>query len=51
VARHSVAMRLQSDGQSREVISQMLGHKDLATTDAYLDSLDSSIIDAAAKSL
>ncbi|MFR9504407.1 MAG: hypothetical protein SNH73_08190 [Rikenellaceae bacterium] len=35
----------------REVISQILGHSDLTTTNTYLDSFGSSVIDEAAKVL
>ena len=38
VSRHSMAMTLQSNGVSREMISQVMGHKELATTNTYLDS-------------
>jgi site-specific recombinase XerD len=38
VSRHSMAMTLQSSGVSREMISQVMGHKELATTNTYLDS-------------
>ena len=31
-------MTLQSTGFSREMISQVMGHKELATTNTYLDS-------------
>jgi site-specific recombinase XerD len=34
-----------------EVISQILGHSDLATTNIYLDSFSSNIIDEAVKVL
>ncbi|WP_455667153.1 site-specific integrase [Phocaeicola sp.] len=38
VSRHSMAMTLQSSGVPREMIGQVMGHKDLGTTNAYLDS-------------
>ena len=38
VSRHSMAMTLQSNGVSREMISQVMGHKELTTTNTYLDS-------------
>jgi site-specific recombinase XerD len=40
-------MRLQNSGISREVISQALGHKDLNTTNTYLDSFGNEVIDKA----
>ncbi len=51
VSRHTMAMQLQSNAIPREVISQILGHSDLKTTNTYLDSLDSSVIDEATKVL
>lgn len=51
VSRHTMAMQLQGNAIPREVISQILGHHDLQTTNTYLDSLDSSIIDEASKVL
>lgn len=38
VSRHSYAMRLKNAGIAEDVISEALGHKDLATTKIYLDS-------------
>ena len=38
VSRHSMAMTLQTNGVPREMISQVMGHKDLETTNTYLDS-------------
>lgn len=35
----------------REIISQMLGHADLETTNTYLDSFDNKVINEAAKVL
>lgn len=43
-ARHSYAMRLKNNGISEDVISEALGHKDLATTKTYLDSFASEVI-------
>lgn len=37
VSRHTMAMTLQDNQVPREVISQILGHSDLATTNTYLD--------------
>ncbi len=51
VSRHTMAMQLQSNAIPREVISQIMGHQDLQTTNTYLDSLDSSVIDEASKVL
>lgn len=51
VSRHTMAMTLQDNQVPREVISQILGHSDLATTNTYLDSFASSVIDEAAKVL
>ncbi len=51
VARHTMAMTLQKNKTPREVISQMLGHSDLSTTNTYLDCFDSSVINEAAKVL
>lgn len=38
MSRHSYAMRLKNSGIPEDVISEALGHKDLATTKVYLDS-------------
>lgn len=51
VSRHTMAMSLQNNEIPREVISQILGHKDFKTTNTYLDSFNSKIIDEAAKVL
>lgn len=51
VSRHTMAMTLQDNQVPREVISQILGHSDLATTNTYLDSFSSSVIDEAVKVL
>lgn len=51
VSRHTMAMSLQNNEIPREVISQILGHKDLKTTNAYLDSFNSNVIDEAVKVL
>ena len=51
VSRHTMAMSLQNKEVPREVISQILGHKDLKTTNTYLDSFNSSVIDEAVKVL
>lgn len=51
VSRHTMAMTLQDNQVPREVISQILGHSDLTTTNTYLDSFGSSVIDEAVKVL
>lgn len=51
VSRHTMAMTLQNKEVPREVISQVLGHKDLATTNVYLDSFKTDVIDNTAKLL
>ena len=51
VSRHTMAMMLQRNDVSREQISQMLGHADMKTTNTYLDSFDTTVIDKAAKVL
>lgn len=45
VSRHSMAMTLQEDGTPREIISQIMGHKDLRTTNTYLDSFGCKLIE------
>jgi integrase len=51
VSRHTMAMTLQDNQVPREVISQILGHSDLATTNTYLDSFANNVIDEAVKVL
>ncbi|MEI6751852.1 MAG: tyrosine-type recombinase/integrase, partial [Paludibacter sp.] len=51
VSRHTMAMTLQNNGVKRELISQFLDHKDMKTTNIYLDSFANSEIDEAAKIL
>lgn len=51
VSRHTMAMSLQNNNIPREIISQILNHKDLKTTNTYLDSFNSNIIDEAVKVL
>lgn len=51
VSRHTMAMTLQNNNIPREVISQILDHKDLKTTNTYLDSFSSNVIDEAVKVL
>ena len=50
-ARHTMAMTLQSNKVPREVISQVMGHSNLETTNVYLDSFETSVVDEAAKLL
>jgi len=42
-----MAMTLQSNLVPREIISQAMGHKNLATTNIYLDSFNTSAINSA----
>ncbi len=51
VSRHTMAMTLQDNQIPREVISQILGHSDLVTTNTYLDSFNTNVIDEAARVL
>ncbi len=51
VSRHTMAMTLQNNNIPREVISQILDHKDMKTTNTYLDSFSSNVIDEAVKVL
>lgn len=51
VSRHTMAMALQDNQIPREIISQILGHCDLATTNVYLDSFTSNVIDEVVKVL
>jgi integrase/recombinase XerD len=44
-ARHSYATNLKFIGVSTEVISQSMGHQDVATTNAYLKKFDLNIVD------
>lgn len=45
VSRHTMAMTLQSNKVPREVISQVMGHSNLETTNVYLDSFETSVVD------
>ncbi len=47
VARHTYATTLKRKGFSTEVISEALGHSELATTKAYLEKFSSDSLDAA----
>lgn len=51
VARHSFATVLKKSGVSIPIISEALGHSDLATTQIYLDSFDNGQMDEAMKNL
>lgn len=51
VARHSFASVLKKSGVKIALISEALGHSDIATTQIYLDSFDNEQIDAAMKNL
>jgi len=51
VARHSFASVLKRSGVNIALISEALGHSDLATTQIYLDSFENSQIDAAMANL
>ena len=50
-ARHSFATVLKKSGVNIALISEALGHSDLATTQIYLDSFDNEQIDDAMKNL
>lgn len=47
VARHSYANCLKQKGISTDIISESMGHQNIAITQAYLKELDSSMIDEA----
>ena len=51
VARHTYATVLKRSGVNVAIISESLGHSDLATTQIYLDSFENSQIDEAMKNL
>ena len=51
VARHSFATVLKRSGVNIALISEALGHTDLATTQIYLDSFENEQIDAAMANL
>ena len=51
VARHTFATVLKRSGVNIAIISESLGHSDLATTQIYLDSFENSQIDDAMKNL
>lgn len=47
VARHSYANCLKQKGVSTDIISESMGHQNIAVTQAYLKELDNSLIDEA----
>lgn len=51
VSRHTMAMTLQGKEIPREIISQALGHRNLSTTNVYLDSFSTTVLDGVAKIL
>ena len=51
VARHSFATNLKQKGVSTDVISEAMGHQNVAITQAYLKELESSVIDEAVEKL
>ena len=51
VARHSFASILKNYGVNVSLISEMLGHTDLKTTQIYLDSFENEQIDEAMSNL
>jgi site-specific recombinase XerD len=51
VARHSFANCLKQKGVATDVISESMGHQNLAVTQAYLKELDSSVLDEASELL
>lgn len=51
VARHSFATVLKNSGVNISLISEMLGHTDLKTTQIYLDSFDNKQMESAITNL
>lgn len=51
VARHSFATNLKQRGVSTDIISEAMGHQNVAITQAYLKELESSVIDEAVEKL
>ena len=51
VARHSFASILKNYGVNVSLISEMLGHTDLKTTQIYLDSFENEQLDEAMNNL
>ena len=51
VARHSFATNLKQLGTSTEIISQTMGHQNVAITSAYLKDFDNDVIDKSIRRL
>lgn len=51
VARHSFATNLKQKGVSTDIISEAMGHQNIAITQTYLKELDNNVLDDAMKSL
>jgi site-specific recombinase XerD len=51
VARHSYANCLKQKGVATDIISESMGHQNVAITQAYLKELDNSLIDEAVEIL
>ncbi len=51
VARHTFATNLKLKGVSTDIISESMGHKNVAITSAYLKSFNKSVIDEAMEKL
>lgn len=51
VARHSFANCLKQKGVATDIISESMGHQNLAVTQAYLKDLDSAVLEEAAEML
>lgn len=51
VARHTMAMRLKTNGVSTEIIQQVCGHSNLKTTAVYLDDFNNEIVNNAVEIL
>lgn len=47
VARHSYANCLKQKGIATDIISESMGHQNIAVTQAYLKELDNSLVDEA----
>ena len=51
MARHSYATNLKQIGVSTDLISQSMGHQNIAITSAYLKDFDDDVIDDANEKL
>ncbi len=51
VARHSFANCLKQKGVATDIISESMGHQSLTVTQAYLEELESSVLDNACEML